>query len=50
MHDRMDVVRQQVSAEELLHIPDDGFRYERVCGECVDAVPGLEFAVGEIFE
>ncbi len=29
----MDVVRQQVGAEELLHIPDDGFRYELVRGE-----------------
>ncbi len=29
----MDVVRQQVGAEELLHMPDDGFRYELVRGE-----------------
>ena len=29
----MDVVRQQVTADELLHIPDDGFRYELVKGE-----------------
>ena len=29
----MDVVRQQVTADELLHIPDDGFRYELVRGE-----------------
>jgi hypothetical protein len=26
----MDVVRQQVTAEELLLLPDDGFRYELV--------------------
>jgi Uma2 family endonuclease len=26
----MDVVRQQVTADELLHMPDDGFRYELV--------------------
>jgi hypothetical protein len=29
----MDVVRQQVTADELLLMPDDGFRYERVKGE-----------------
>ena len=29
----MDVVRQQVTADELLHMPDDGFRYELVRGE-----------------
>jgi Uma2 family endonuclease len=29
----MDVLRQQVSAGELLLIPDDGFRYELVRGE-----------------
>jgi len=29
----MAVVRQQVTADELLHIPDDGFRYELVQGE-----------------
>jgi Uma2 family endonuclease len=29
----MDVVRQQVTADELLHIPGDGFRYELVRGE-----------------
>ena len=29
----MDVVRQQVTADELLHMPDDGFRYEIVRGE-----------------
>src|SRR5688500_12669033 len=29
----MAVVRQQVSAEELLHMPDDSFRYELVKGE-----------------
>ena len=29
----MDVIRQQVAADELLHIPDDGFRYELVKGE-----------------
>lgn len=29
----MDVVRQQVTADELLHMPDDGFRYELVQGE-----------------
>jgi Uma2 family endonuclease len=29
----MDVVRKQVTAEELLRVPDDGFRYELVRGE-----------------
>ena len=29
----MDVVRQQVTADELLLMPDDGFRYERIKGE-----------------
>ena len=29
----MDVVRQQVTADELLHMHDDGFRYELVRGE-----------------
>jgi Uma2 family endonuclease len=29
----MDVVRQQVSADDLLHMPGDGFRYELVQGE-----------------
>jgi Uma2 family endonuclease len=29
----MDVVRQQVTADELLLVPDDGFRYELVKGE-----------------
>jgi len=29
----MDVVRQQVTAEELLCMPDNGFRYELVGGE-----------------
>jgi Uma2 family endonuclease len=29
----MAVVRQQVTADELLHMPDDGFRYELVKGE-----------------
>ena len=29
----MDVVRQQVSVDELLHMPDDSFRYELVRGE-----------------
>jgi len=29
----MDVVRQQVTADELLYMPDDGFRYELVRGE-----------------
>ena len=29
----MDVVRQQVTVDELLHMPDDGFRYELVRGE-----------------
>jgi len=29
----MDVVRQQVTANELLYMPDDGFRYELVQGE-----------------
>jgi Uma2 family endonuclease len=29
----MDVVRQHVTVDELLHMPDDGFRYELVRGE-----------------
>lgn len=29
----MDVVRKQVTAEELLRMPEDGFRYELVRGE-----------------
>ena len=29
----MDVVRQQVTADELLYMPHDGFRYELVQGE-----------------
>ena len=29
----MAVVRQQITADELLHMPDDGFRYELVEGE-----------------
>src|SRR5918992_188819 len=29
----MDIVRQHVTADELLHLPDDGFRYELVQGE-----------------
>lgn len=29
----MDVVRRQVTAEELLHMPEEGFRYELVRGE-----------------
>jgi Uma2 family endonuclease len=29
----MAVVRQQVTADELLHMPDDGFRFELVEGE-----------------
>jgi len=29
----MDVVRQQLTADELLLMPDDGFRYELVKGE-----------------
>jgi hypothetical protein len=29
----MDVVRQQVAADELMLMPDDGFRYELVKGE-----------------
>ena len=35
----MDVVRQQVGAEELLHMPDDGFRYELVRGELRRTTP-----------
>ena len=29
----MVIVRQQVTADELLHMSDDGFRYELVKGE-----------------
>ena len=29
----MDIVRQHVTVDELLHMPDDGFRYELVQGE-----------------
>jgi hypothetical protein len=32
-NESMDVVRQQVTADELLLMPDDGFRYELVKGE-----------------
>src|SRR5215210_7353961 len=35
----MDVVRQQVSADDLLHMPDDGFRYELVRGELRQMIP-----------
>jgi hypothetical protein len=35
----MDVVRQQVTADELLHMPDDGFRYELVRGELRRTTP-----------
>ncbi|CAN5269089.1 Uma2 family endonuclease [soil metagenome] len=35
----MDVVRQQVTAEELLRMPDDGFRYELVGGELRKMTP-----------
>jgi Uma2 family endonuclease len=33
------VVRQQVNADELLHMPDDGFRYELVQGELRQMTP-----------
>ncbi len=29
----MDIVRQHITADELLHMSDDGFRYELVQGE-----------------
>src|ERR687886_785714 len=35
----MVVVRQQVNAEELLHMPDDGFRYELVRGDLRQMTP-----------
>jgi Uma2 family endonuclease len=35
----MDVVRQQVAADELLLMPDDGFRYELVKGELRRMIP-----------
>jgi Uma2 family endonuclease len=35
----MDVVRQQVTAEELLRMPHDGFRYELVGGELRKMTP-----------
>lgn len=35
----MDVVRRQVTAEELLRMPDDGFRYELVRGELRKMTP-----------
>lgn len=35
----MTVVRQQVTAEELLYMPDDGFRYELVRGELRKMTP-----------
>lgn len=35
----MDVVRQQVTAAELLYMPDDGFRYELVGGELRKMTP-----------
>jgi hypothetical protein len=36
----MDAVRQQVTADELLLMPDDGFRYELVTGELDPATSG----------
>lgn len=46
----MDVVRQQVTAEELLLMPDDGFRYELVLGNYAggDIVPDFRLAVWEV--
>lgn len=35
----MDVICQQVTAEELLRMPDDGFRYELVWGELRKTTP-----------
>ncbi len=35
----MAVVRQQVTADELLYMPDDGFRYELVRGELRQMTP-----------
>lgn len=35
----MDVVRQHATADELLHMPDDGFRYELVRGELRQMTP-----------
>ncbi len=35
----MDVVRQQVTAEELIRMPGDGFRYELVRGELRQMTP-----------
>lgn len=35
----MVVVRQQVTADELLYMPDDGFRYELVQGELRQMTP-----------
>jgi Uma2 family endonuclease len=35
----MAVVRQQVTADELLLMPDDGFRYELVQGELRQMIP-----------
>ena len=35
----MAVVRREVTAEELLHMPDDGLRYELVRGELRKMVP-----------
>jgi len=35
----MDVVRQRVTADELLRMPDDGFRYEIVRGELRKMTP-----------
>jgi Uma2 family endonuclease len=35
----MAVVRQQVTADELLYMPDDGFRYELVQGELRQMAP-----------
>jgi Uma2 family endonuclease len=35
----MDVVHQQVTADELLRMPDDGFRYELVRGELRRTTP-----------
>jgi Uma2 family endonuclease len=41
----MAVVRQQVTVDELLHMPDDGFRYELVQGELRRMNPAGTYAV-----
>ena len=42
----MAVVDQLITAEDLLRIPDDGFRYELVRGELRNQLSGCRYADG----